>query len=184
MTNSKMTIFEAVSKVGQALSGLSESEQHQVIRAVAELVGMPETEFTPKQTSRASGNANTTSVGEAEGPISGKSASKKLSLAEFLDNCKPANNSQRIAAIAAYRQLVEGKELFARLDLKPYFSKARLPEPKNFDRDFNKTVKDGHIYEDGEKSYLTQKGEEAVDNGFDGKQAPRGRAVKKAGKGK
>jgi hypothetical protein len=48
---------------------------------------------------------------------------------------------------------------------------------KNFSRDFAKAVKEGWIHENGDKSYLTQSGENAVAAGFSGKAKARGRSA-------
>jgi hypothetical protein len=92
---------------------------------------------------------------------------------------KPATNAQRIAVFAYYREKSEGLSRFAKDDLKPYFAKAKQPPPQNFDRDFGQTVKLGWIYEDESDSYLTSKGLEVVEAGFEGKGAPRGSGVTK-----
>jgi len=63
------------------------------------------------------------------------------------------------------------------VDTNIYFAKARQPPPGNFNRDFQAPVNLGWIYEDGDDSYLTTKGLEAVEAGFGGKAQPRGRSV-------
>jgi hypothetical protein len=99
-----------------------------------------------------------------------------------MDQKKPATNPQRIALFAYYRERSEGLTRFAKDDLKPYFAKAKQPAPQNYDRDFRQAVKLGWIYEDGADSYLTSKGLEAVEAGFDGKGAPRSAGAKKTAK--
>jgi hypothetical protein len=96
---------------------------------------------------------------------------------ELVQQKQPATNPQRIAVFAYFREKIEGLQRFAKDDLKVYFSKAKQPPPQNFDRDFRKAVAVGWIYEDGADSYLTSKGLEAVEAGFDGKGLPRGKAV-------
>lgn len=83
---------------------------------------------------------------------------------------------QRIACFAYYRDKIEGQELFSSLELAPYFKQAKLAAPgSNYARDFNNAVREGWIHDDGPKSYLTRKGEQAVEAGFGGKTKPRGR---------
>jgi hypothetical protein len=98
---------------------------------------------------------------------------------ELIDEKKPATNPQRIALFAYYRERSEGLTRFAKDDLKPYFAKAKQPSPQNYDRDFRHAVQNGWIFEDGADSYLTSKGLEAVEAGFEGKGAPRGSGAKR-----
>jgi hypothetical protein len=93
---------------------------------------------------------------------------------------EPATNTQRIIVFAYYREKYENLNYFSRDDLKPYFAKAKLPPPANFDRDFGEVVKQGWLYENGSESYLTSKGLEVVEAGFAGKALTRGRAAAKS----
>ena len=43
---------------------------------------------------------------------------------------------------------------------------ARQEPPSNYGRDFVEAIKRGWIHEDGENSYITTKGIEAVESGF------------------
>lgn len=95
-------------------------------------------------------------------------SSRPLSLVELLNEKRPGTNAQRIALFAYYREKSEGKSRFGRDDLKTYFAKAKQPPAGNFDRDFVKAVLKGWIHEDEEESYLTTKGIEIVESGFDG----------------
>jgi len=97
-----------------------------------------------------------------------QTATRPLSLGEFMQEKTPGTNDQRIAAFAYYRERHEGLSRFSRDDLKPYFAKAKLTPAANFDRDFGKAVSKAWIHEDGADSYLTTKGIEAVENGFGG----------------
>jgi hypothetical protein len=96
---------------------------------------------------------------------------RPLSLGEFMQEKRPASNDQRIAAFAYYREKYEGLSRFSRGDLESYFGKAKLSPAGNYDRDFGKAVSKAWIHEDGADSYLTTKGVEAVENGFDGASA-------------
>jgi len=107
-----------------------------------------------------------------------------MSPVELIHQKNPATNAQRIALFAYHRDKNEGQSRFARADLKPYFARARVPAPTNYDRDFNSAVQLGYIYEDGSESYLTSRGVEAVEAGFGGRAAPRGVSKVKAEKKK
>jgi hypothetical protein len=87
---------------------------------------------------------------------------------ELVNEKRPGTNPQRLALFAYYREKSEGSSRFSRDALRPYFAKARIPPPSNFDRDFGESVKRGWIHEDGDESYLTSRGLEAVEAGFQG----------------
>ena len=95
----------------------------------------------------------------------------QIGLVELVQERQPGTNAQRIAVFALYRERAEGRPRFSRHDLEGYFAEARIPPPANYDRDFNKAVEQGWIHEDGEQSYLTTKGIEAVEAGFGGRRA-------------
>lgn len=165
-------VFAAVQAMGQALASLTDEERLAALRAVSAILPGAQTwEPDPATVHKKPGS-------QASGDT------KRVSLVEFLTRCKPATNSQRITAFAAYRQDVEGKVNFARSDLKEYFATAKLAMPGNFDRDFGAAVSDGYIHEDGANSYLTQTGESAVKAGFDGKGKSRGATKPKKGRAK
>ena len=81
---------------------------------------------------------------------------------------RPGTNAQRIAAFAYYRERTESNPRFSRADLELYFQKAKLAPAGNYGRDFAEAVRAGWIHEDGAESYLTTKGIEAVESGFEG----------------
>ena len=94
------------------------------------------------------------------------SSSRPISLIELAQDKIPQTSAQRIALFAYYREKAEGASRFSRSDLKPYFAKAKFPPASNFDRDFVEAIRKGWIHEDGSDSYLTTKGIEAVESGF------------------
>jgi hypothetical protein len=96
------------------------------------------------------------------------SASRPVSLVELINEKKPGTSAQRIALFAYYREKSERLSRFTRDDLKPYFAKAKQPPASNYDRDFVEAVRKGWIHEDGADSYLTTRGVEAVESGFEG----------------
>ena len=156
----------ALQAVITALEPLEENERRRILDAAATFFGAPQP--TPPAPGATNKNLD---------KPPGTGSAKPLSVNELLDEVKPSTNPQRIAAFAFFREQHEGNEKFARGDLKAYFSKAKESEPKNYDRDFNQTVKEGWIHEDGDQSYLTRKGESVVRAGFGGKAKPRGSAV-------
>jgi len=95
-------------------------------------------------------------------------SSRPVSLVELINEKKPGTSAQRIALFAYYREKSEGLSRFTRDDLKPYFAKAKQPPASNYDRDFVEAVRKGWIHEDGADSYLTTRGVEAVESGFEG----------------
>jgi hypothetical protein len=95
-------------------------------------------------------------------------SSRPVSLVELINEKKPGTSAQRIALFAYYREKSESLSRFTRDDLKPYFGKAKQPPASNYDRDFVEAVRKGWIHEDGADSYLTTRGVEAVESGFEG----------------
>lgn len=165
-------LVEAVSAAHAALEPLDPEDRSRVIYSVMTLLGMSSP--TPPQAASGAGAKALT-----PDPVLLSKAARPLSLVELMQNKQPASNVQRIAVFAFYREKVEGFPRFSRADLKDYFARAKLTPSGNFDRDFTAVVRLGWVHEDGEDSYLTTKGLEAVEAGFAGKQLPRGRATKK-----
>ena len=166
------SLVEAVQAVFEALEPFDDAARTRILQSATSLLGG---NLVPSQTTLLVGPVTTPSTTR-------HSSERPLSPVELLQEKKPATNPQRIALFAYYRERAEGLSRFAKDDLKSYFGKAKEPPPQNFDRDFRQAVKLGWIYEDGGDSYLTSKGLEAVEAGFDGKGAPRGPAAKKAAK--
>jgi len=164
--------LEAVQTVYGALNELSSEERLQVLSSVRALLNMP--------------NSPTSQIEDSEPRPSETrdgtpSARKRLSLVELISDKQPKTNPERIAAFAYYREHIEGIPQFERDDLRPYFIKARLAAPTNYDRDFVGAVKQGWIHEEGSGSYLTNRGSQAVEAGFvaDASRASRGRNRRK-----
>jgi hypothetical protein len=167
--NDSKGISEAAASVMAALQPLAPEERGRVIQSMAALFGV--TPMTSAQQAR----------GPAGPPVNtdqkqrGAGGGKPVSLVELIKEKQPVSNAQRIACFAYYREKFEGVQNFSSADLEGYFAKAKLPAPgKNYMREYNKAVKEAWIHDDGAKSYLTQEGERAVDEGFGGKGKPRG----------
>lgn len=168
------TLVDAVQAVFDALEPFDEAARHRILQSAASLLGtgLPSLAI-PSQPTVNSPPLPVSAIGT-------RGADRPLSPVELVQDKKPATNPQRIAVFAYYREKVEGLQRFAKDDLRAYFAKAKQPSPQNFDRDFRQTVTLGWIYEDGADSYLTSKGLEAVETGFDGKALPRGAVVAKS----
>jgi hypothetical protein len=106
--------------------------------------------------------------GAAEDRHTAPTSGRPMSLVELIQDKRPGTNAQRITLFAYYREKYENLPRFERDNLKPYFAKARQAPAANYDRDFVEAVKRGWIHEDGAESYLTSKGIEAIESGFEG----------------
>jgi hypothetical protein len=174
LDNRSKSSAEAVVEIFNSLQPYDEDTRQKILASVMTLLGI-----APVSTPTISGilpgsGPGSTSSGSNVTPIT----RRPLSPAELIQAKEPVTNAQRIIVFAYYREKYESMNYFARDDLKPYFSKARLSIPANYDRDFNDAVKQGWLYENGNESYLTSKGFQAVEVGFGGKAAPRGKAAK------
>jgi len=169
----KDELLRAAQIVFRTLEPLAEDLRNRVLTSALSLLGMPklpelnESQVAPQPRPPSHGPQQVT---------------RQLAPTELLQDKRPSTNAQRIAIFAYYRDKFEGKPRFARADLKDYFANARLPPPRNFDRDFKHAIQLGYVYEDGQESYLTSRGLEAVETGFDGKAEPRGSTAKSAKK--
>jgi hypothetical protein len=148
----------AIESVYAALKDLDEASRRKVLASVYALLDMSEASPTKAATVEQRPAVATSTP----------SGSRPTSLNELINEKKPGTNAQRIVLFAYYRERSEGLSRFARGDLADYFSKARLPPAGNFDRDFVEAVRKGWIHEDDADSYLTTKGIEAVESGFEG----------------
>lgn len=162
---------DAAISVVNTLQALVPEERARVLNSAAALFGI----------SLAARKAESTSVESKEGAAVGGDIppGKRISIVELLQDKSPATNTQRIATFAYYHEKFEGTEYFSKADMSPYFAKAKLPKPGNFDRDYAGAIREGWIHDDGASSYLTQKGEAAVVAGFGGKGKARGVAARK-----
>jgi hypothetical protein len=165
-------LVDAVQAVFQALEPFDDTARHRILQSAASLLG---TALPTSLTTSAHPTGAAPVVGSAP-----RLSERPLSPVELLQDKKPGNNAQKIALFAYYREKIEGLSRFSKDDLLPYFAKAKQPPPQNFDRDFRQAVALGWIYEDGADSYLTSKGLESVEAGFDGKSSSRGRSPSKS----
>lgn len=183
-TTKKDPEISALEAVHAALKPLKPEARRKVLASVFELLqisgSLPIARAREPLTSTPQSHA---------GPVVSVSTARPTSLVELVNEKRPGTNAQRLALFAYYREKSEGSSRFSRDDLRPYFAKARIAPPGNFDRDFNDAVKKGWIHEDKDESYLTSKGLESVEAGFaaepKGARRPlRARAKKKSGRPK
>ena len=158
-------VVKAVGTIYDTLQPLEADTRDRVLQSVTSLLGMG---HKPQHAGGHGLPSQTTVI---------RSGGRPISLNEMILEKQPASVPQRITLFAFYRERVEGNARFARANLKEYFSKAKEKPASNFDRDFLKAVKLGWLHEDGDSSYITTKGLEAVEVGFGGKGLPRGTAV-------
>ncbi|GGA44615.1 hypothetical protein [Dyella nitratireducens] len=172
-------VVKASATITGALESLNSDERQRVLQAAAALFGVDVFVADDRREKAEDRDDRDSDSGQK------RKSSKRQSIVEFLEGCNPATNPQRIACFAYYRDKVEGNENFARGDLSGYFAQAKLPAPgSNYARDYNLAVREGWIHDEGTKSYLTQKGEKAVEAGFEGKAKARGAAATKKRRGK
>ncbi|GMV24733.1 MAG: hypothetical protein AMXMBFR58_07640 [Phycisphaerae bacterium] len=150
----------AVQQVFGALKPLDAEGQQRVLSAALSLLGL--TFNLPQAGPESIPMASPTPV-----PTTGGGGRPK-GLTEFVAEMKPGTSAQRILLFAYYRDKYEGFSNFAAGDLRPYFAKAKLSPPGNFDRDFASAVEKGWIHHDGPRSYVTQTGIDLVESGFAG----------------
>jgi hypothetical protein len=166
---------DAVQLVYGALEPFDEQARRRIVESAASLLGMRLGPMGSEPPVR--GAQPPVTHGTISQPTAAASAARPLSPVELIQEKQPTTNAQKIALFAYYREKVEGLSRFSRSDLEGYFAKARQPPPGNFNRDFQAAVNLGWIHEDGDDSYLTTKGLEAVEAGFGGKAQPRGRTA-------
>ena len=144
----------ALEAVYAALKDLDAVERKKVISSVSTLLNI---EGLPVQTQLIQ------PPGKGE-----RQPSRPLSLVELIQDKKPGTNAQRIALFAYYREKYQNLPRFGRDDLKSYFATGKETPAANYDRDFVEAIRKGWIHEDGADSYLTSKGIEAIESGFEG----------------
>jgi hypothetical protein len=162
-TNKKDKTISALEAVHSALKGLNAQERQRVLASVGVLL-----EISP---SAGPIHQKTDVVEEASSrpvPASDSQAGRPLAIRELIQDKKPRTHPQFITLFAYFREKHQNVPSFKRYDLKPYYAASRENPPKNFDRDFVETVRKGWIHEDGDDSYITSKGIEAVASGFAG----------------
>lgn len=154
--------ISAIEAIYGALKALDPASRRKVLASVSALIDVGDTSLT--DTRRQDERHDVRQADRQPGAGSGR----PVALVELVQEKKPGTNAQRIATYAYYREKHEGLARFQRDDLEGYFAKAKEPPAANYHRDFVEAVKRGWIHEDGAESYLTSKGLEAVESGFEG----------------
>jgi hypothetical protein len=96
---------------------------------------------------------------------------RRISLREFLHESQASSNPEKITVIAEYLREHEGKEEFARDEIKGLFRQAGEGAPANFPRDFSVAVRNGWVAEDTKSPgsfFVTNTGRAAISNKFSG----------------
>jgi hypothetical protein len=155
----------AVEAVHAALLPLEADTRKRVLRSVYALLDVVMEDSTDRLA--ATGTVSGPAITTAPAAVGGAGA-RPISIVELIREKQPGTSSQRIVLFAYYREKHEGLARFSRRDLEPYFGKAKESPATNYDRDFVEAVKKGWIHEDGENSYITSRGIEAVEAGFAG----------------
>jgi hypothetical protein len=152
----------AVQDVYNALEPLPAEERERVIASVQALFGVS----TPSLKA---------TIASGTGPSGAPSdvGARRAGLSEVIQEKRPKTNIDYIALFSYYRDIHERAPRFTRNDLRPYFGKAHLSPPANYDRDFVEAVKRGWLHEDGSDSYITSRGIEAVESGFPTERKPK-----------
>ena len=150
--------ISAVEAVHNALKPLSPEDRQRVVASVNALLQIAPPTDTP---SMPAGQQRDAAV--AAGP---SGPSRPLAIRELIESKSPRTHAQFITLFAYYREKSQNLPTFSRGQLEQYYTMAREKPPTNYDRDFVETIKRGWIHEDGENSYITSKGIEAVESGF------------------
>lgn len=165
----------AVEKIFSTLVKLDGEAQDRVLTSVLALLGKKKLvpALQPDETGQ-----------QADDGKSRQSPLRRKGLTELVTEKNPGTNAQRIALFAYFRDKFETDSRFGRADLRDYFARAKLPPPQNYDRDFNAAVAKGWIHEDESDSYITSRGIEMVESGFEGERSYVPRAGSAAGRKK
>ncbi len=155
----------AIETVHAALEPLDPDSRRKVLASVYALLEIPGPQLP--ELAKASEGAKTGSPPSGEVPGGGQGG-RPMGLVELVKEKQATTNAQRIAAFAYYREKYRNQPKFSPDDLKQYFETIHESPPKWYTRDFGEAVKKGWIHEEGENSYITSRGIEAVEGGFPG----------------
>ncbi len=163
--------IEALEALHSALKPLKQDVRIRVIQSVFALLGINETQLQIGAGYIQTDTSDQPPSKQTDAGNTRNTQNRPTSIIEVMQDKTPKSNIQKILVFAYYREKHEGKPRFSRQDLLPYFGKAREKPPANYDRDFLNVVEAGLIHEDGNESYITSKGIEAVEVGFDRKRS-------------
>lgn len=156
MAPAKDPTIAAVETVHAALKDLDPINRQRVLASVYALLDI------------AGSAALTSAPGQSSSrlQLAPTSSAKPVAIRELIQEKKPTTHPEFIALFAYYREKHQNLPTFSRAILADYYGTSREKPPKNYDRDFVKAITRGWIHEDGENSYITSKGVEAVESGF------------------
>ena len=166
----------AVEAVHAALKPLTAEERQRVLASVHALLNI-----TPLTVEVPSAQASAQQKQVAAASSLPTAPSRPVAIRELVQDKHPRTHPQFITLFAYYREKYQSFPTFSRDQLEEYYTSARQKPPTNYDRDFVEAIKRGWIHEDGENSYITSKGIEAVESGFteDAKRSKAGHSKKK-----
>ena len=171
MPSSKNPELAALQQIVTALESLNSEAQDRVLSSVLALLGRESQDSLQASGERRRPEREREEPQKSGEQRAGGAAIRPKGLTELLREKNPGTNSQRIAVFAYYRDNYEHKPRFGKTDLEAYFGHARLDPPGNYDRDFKVAVEKGWIHENGDQSYITTTGIEAVEGGFQGERS-------------
>ncbi len=172
MPSKKDPTIAALEAVHAALKPLDVADRQRVLSSLYALLEIP----TPDTQRDRTNNPGAT-------PGQRVTSGRPVGITELIQQKHPGTHPEFITLFAYYRERHQNLPNFSRSDLEKYYATSHQVPPKNYTRDFINAVKRGWIHEDGESSYITSKGIEAVESGFaDGDKASKNKSGKKVGR--
>jgi hypothetical protein len=158
----KDKVLVALEAVHSALRPLKPDDRQRVLLSVRNLLEVSTVGAdTPRPKSLSDVPVSSASTKE-----SAPGALPRTSIRELIQDKRPGSHPELITLFAYYREKYEDTPHFARADLQRYYGLSKENPPKNYDRDFSNAVKRLWIVEDGDRSYVSSRGIEAVESNF------------------
>jgi hypothetical protein len=159
--------ISALEVIHAALKPLKPEERKRVLASVNALLQISPSLEVPDSKTAASAGDTASVAGTAESPTASReTGSRPVAIRELIQDKGAHTHPQFITLFAYFREKYQGQTKFSRDDIKTYYQMSREHPPRNYDRDFLDVVRRGWIHEDGDNSYITSKGIEAVESGF------------------
>lgn len=152
-------VMSAVNSVYNVLKPLKPEERRRVLASVRSLLDTS-SEIPTEKTGYSAAGQSDALVGERT------ATARPVAIRELILDKHPHSHPEKITLFAYYREKYENQPNFSRQILKSYYASSHETPPRNFDRDFGHVVRRGWIHEEGENSYITTRGIEAVESGF------------------
>ena len=157
MADKKDPTISALEAVHNALKPLDSTERQRVLASVCALLDIADIPATAQTSSPPTESRQKTGPSTPVRPVA---------IRELIQEKRPNSHPEYITLFAYYREKHQNLPTFSRSALEEYYRTSRVPPPSNYDRDFVKAVERGWIHEDGDNSYITSKGLEAVESSF------------------